>query len=99
MIGAVSHRAPQIPVPRLRIRPTMNMTEWKTMQYLADNPSEEALHQVAIEELAQEVHQPVANVKAIYESEYARLKCEAKIMDYVPLFASRRAREALRRRA
>jgi len=77
----------------------MDKTERKTMQYLADNLSEETAHQVAIEELAEEVHQPVANVKAIYESEYARLRSEAKIMDYVPLFATRRAREALRRRA
>ena len=69
------------------------------MQNSDGNQSEETLHQAAIEELAQEVDQPLENVKAVYENEYARLKSDAKIMDYVGLFASRRAREALRRHA
>lgn len=62
------------------------------------DPNEEAVHQVAIEEIAQQVAQPVASVMAIYDGEYARLKADARIMDYLPLFAARRTREALLRR-
>jgi hypothetical protein len=57
--------------------------------------TEEALHREAIEALAVEIRQPVANVKSIYESEFFRLKSDARVLDYLALFASRRAREAL----
>jgi hypothetical protein len=65
---------------------------------LYDNEAEEALHQRAIQELAQEVNQPIAGVKVVYEGELARLKSDATITEYLPLFASRRAHEALLRR-
>jgi hypothetical protein len=68
------------------------------MQSLYENEEEEELHVRAIEELAQEVNQPIAGVKAVYEGEFARLKSDAKITEYLALFASRRARETLRRK-
>jgi hypothetical protein len=49
----------------------------------------------AIEDLAQETNRPFAEVKEVYEVEFARLKVDARIMDYVALFASRRARARL----
>ncbi len=49
----------------------------------------------AIEALAEELSCPVSEVKDAYESEFARLKQTARVTDYVALFASRRAREAL----
>jgi alanine dehydrogenase len=68
------------------------------MQGLYEDQHEEPLHELAIEELAHEVDQPIATVKAVYEGEYARLKSDAKITDYLALFASRRTRETLLRR-
>jgi uncharacterized protein (DUF2126 family) len=49
----------------------------------------------AIEALAQELSCPLSEVKDAYETEFARLKQTARVTDYVALFASRRAREAL----
>jgi Protein of unknown function (DUF3562) len=49
----------------------------------------------AIEEIALESGRPVSEVKCIYEAELARLKADARIRDYLLLFASRRTREAL----
>ena len=51
----------------------------------------------AIEALAEETNRPFAEVQQIYEAELARLKSDARIMDYVPLFASRRTRASLMR--
>lgn len=65
---------------------------------LYQDDNEEALHRDAIEALAQEVQQPVANVKSVYESEFIRLKSDARVHDYLALFASRRARETLLRK-
>ena len=45
--------------------------------------------------LAQEIHQPVENVKIVYEVEFARLKSRAKVKDYLALLTSRRTREKL----
>jgi hypothetical protein len=45
--------------------------------------------------LAEEIHQPVANVRTVYEREFARLKSNATVKDYLALLASRRAREKL----
>ena len=59
---------------------------------------EEALHRDAIEALAQGVRQPVATVKTVYESQFVRLKSDARVQEYLPLFASRRAREMLLRK-
>jgi len=60
-----------------------------------EDREEEALHQSVVNALAQEIHQPVENVKIVYEVELARLKSRAKVKDYLALLASRRAREKL----
>ena len=49
----------------------------------------------AIEALAQETNRPIADVRRVFESEFARLKRDARVTDYLVLFASRRARETL----
>jgi hypothetical protein len=65
------------------------------MQSPYEDREEEALHQSVVNALAQEIHQPVENVKIVYEVELARLKSRAKVKDYLVLLASRRAREKL----
>lgn len=65
------------------------------MPALYEDRDEEALHQSVVEALAQEIQQPVANVKSVYEYEFARLKSNAKVRDYLALLCSRRAREKL----
>lgn len=65
------------------------------MQTLYKDREEEALHQSVVNALAQEIRQPVASVKIVYEVEFARLKSDAKVRDYLALLASRRAREKL----
>jgi hypothetical protein len=67
------------------------------MQSLYKDKNDEALHQRAIEKLARKVNRPVARVKAVYEDEYARLKIGAKVTDFLGVFASRRACNALLR--
>ena len=42
------------------------------------NRDEEAFHQSVVNALAQEIRQPVENVRIVYESEFARLKSRAK---------------------
>ena len=53
---------------------------------------------ILIESLAAETHRSVPEVKPVYEAELRNLKAEARITDYVALFAVRRTREALLRR-
>jgi acetyl-CoA carboxylase alpha subunit len=65
------------------------------MQSPYEDREEEALHQSVVNALAEEIHQPVENVKIVYEVELARLKSRAKVKDYLALLASRRAREKL----
>jgi len=67
------------------------------MQSLYKDPNDEALHQRAIEKLARKVNRPIARVKAVYEDEYSRLKIDAKVTDFLGVFASRRARATLLR--
>lgn len=67
------------------------------MQALYKDQNDEALHQRAIEKLARKVNRPVARVKTVYEGEYARLKIDANVTDFLGVFASRRARYALLR--
>jgi len=43
---------------------------------------DEELHRRSIEKLAQKIDRPVGRVKAVYETEYARLMSDAKITDY-----------------
>ena len=65
------------------------------MQTPYEDRDEEAHHQSVVNALAQEIQQPVENVKIVYEVELARLKARAKVKDYLALLASRRAREKL----
>jgi hypothetical protein len=60
-----------------------------------ENRDEQALHQSVVDALAREIHQPVENVKTVYEVEFARLKARAKVKDYLALLTSRRTREKL----
>jgi len=65
------------------------------MLALYEDHDEEALHQSVVRSLADEIQQPVANVRTVYEREFARLKSNATVKDYLALLASRRAREKL----
>jgi Protein of unknown function (DUF3562) len=65
------------------------------MADLYNDSGEQASSVGAIRELAEETNRPFAEVKEVYEVELARLKSDARIMDYVPLFASRRTRARL----
>ncbi len=65
------------------------------MTELYNDSDEQANSLGAIQELAEETKRPFAEVKKVYEIELARLKGDARIMDYVPLFASRRTRAKL----
>jgi hypothetical protein len=56
---------------------------------------EEVANVDAIASLAEETRRPLPVVKEVYEAEFARLKADATITDYLVLFASRRARDAL----
>lgn len=67
------------------------------MPPLYTDQKDEALHQRAIEKLARRVNRPIPLVKAVYEDEYARLKIESKVKEFLGIFASRRAREVLLR--
>jgi len=49
----------------------------------------------AIATLAEETHQPFEVVKDVYEEQLARLSANARITDYLVLFASRRTRDVL----
>ena len=61
-----------------------------------DDAADDATLQLkVIEEIALESGQPISEVTKIYEAEFARLKANAHIRDYLPLFASRRTREVL----
>ena len=60
-----------------------------------DSPDEEALHQHAIRNLADETHRPIDEVKEIYESSYQRLKSDARITDYLAVLVRRRTRYLL----
>ena len=65
------------------------------MSTLYEDKDEEALHSFAIEALAEEMRQPIGRVKAVYEREFAELKAEARVKDYLALFTTRKTRESL----
>ena len=48
-----------------------------------------------IQRLATEINRPIDEVKRVYDGEYARLKSDARIFDYLSLFATRQTRAAL----
>ena len=67
------------------------------MSELYETSEERASSLAVIEALARETQRPLDEVRQIYEFEFASLKDNARITDYVPLFASRRARARLLR--
>jgi len=57
---------------------------------------EAALHEAAIDSLANEMHRPVAEIKPHYERELARLQQGARVREFLSVCASRHIRETLR---
>ena len=55
-------------------------------------------HDDVINELARHTHQPVEEVKRVYEREMAALEQNAKVTTFLAVFAKRRTREELSRR-
>ena len=55
--------------------------------------SDEVIH-----ELARKTHQPVEEVKRVYERQMAALEADAKVKTFLPVFAKRRAYAELDRR-
>lgn len=71
-------------------------TRWGTkIHALHKDQKDEALHQRAIEKLALKLNRPIPPVKIVYETEYARLKNDAKVTKFLGVFASRRALDVL----
>jgi len=56
---------------------------------------EDAINEDAITSIAEETHSPLPVVKRIYDPEFARLRADARVTDYLVLFAARRTRDAL----
>lgn len=65
------------------------------MGHLYSDTDQEEVSRNAIEALARETSRPIDEVKEIYEGEFARLRADARITDYLILFASRRTRDTL----
>jgi hypothetical protein len=57
---------------------------------------EQSQHEQAIEALAEELQCDVEQVQQVYERELRKLKSDAKVTDYLPLFVARRTRAVLR---
>jgi hypothetical protein len=49
-------------------------------------------------DLARTTHQPVEEVKRVYERQMAALEVDARVTTFLPVFAKRRTREELDRR-
>jgi hypothetical protein len=56
---------------------------------------QDAVNLDVIATLAEDTHQPFELVKDVYEEQFARLSSEARITNYLILFASRRTRDVL----
>ena len=67
------------------------------MSELNDSAAKQANDLAVIAALAQETRRPVDEVRQVYEVELARVKTNARITDFVPLFASRRTKARLAR--
>jgi hypothetical protein len=57
--------------------------------------NQDAINEDTITSLAQEMRFPLLVVKRVYEAEFARLKADARITDYLVIFAARRTRDVL----
>jgi len=64
---------------------------------LNDSASEQAKNLAIIAALAQETRRPLDEVRQVYEAEFARFKTNARITDFVSLFASRSTKAQLAR--
>ncbi|TMH60020.1 MAG: DUF3562 domain-containing protein [Betaproteobacteria bacterium] len=78
----------------LRI-PSRSSTMWSHVMPDAIDRDEDAINQDTITSIAQEMHYPLPVVRRVYETEFARLKADARVKDYLVLFAARRTRDAL----
>ena len=67
------------------------------MQSIYKDQKDKAMNLRAIERLARQINRPIDRVKTVYEGEYARLKVDAKVSEFLGVFASRRARETVLR--
>ena len=65
------------------------------MTQLSDAAAEQEKNLEVISALAQETRRPLDEVRQVYEVELARLKKNARITDYVRLFASRSTKARL----
>ena len=65
------------------------------MTQLSDPAAEQKKNLEVIAALAQETQRPLDEVRQVYEVELARLKTNARITDYVRLFASRSTKARL----
>ena len=65
------------------------------MTQLSDPAAEQKKNLEVIAALAQATQRPLDEVRQVYEVELAQLKTNARITDYVRLFASRRTKARL----
>ena len=68
------------------------------MQVIYENSAEQALHDGAIDALADEMKIDVSEVRAVYEREYVRLRRAARVRDFLPVLVARHTRDVLRQR-
>lgn len=66
------------------------------MPVMYSSESEAALHEAAIDALANEMHRPAAEIKVHYEVELARLMAGARVRDFLSVCATRHLRQNLR---
>ena len=64
---------------------------------LYKDDADAALHRRAIEDIATERHQPVDDVKVVYEAALSTLKSTARGDDFLPTFTRRRTLNLLGR--
>jgi hypothetical protein len=64
------------------------------MLVLSDR-DDDAINEDIITSIAEETHFPLPVVKRVYDAEFARLRADARVTDYLVLFAARRTRDAL----
>ena len=64
--------------------------------HVSSEAEEQAKHLSAIQSLSEQHHLPAAAVADLYERELDRFRQDALILDYLPIFVSRRVSELLR---
>lgn len=63
---------------------------------LYENVAEQRSHQVAIENVAQDLHRSIEIVNTVYEIVLARYKKKARIKDFLSPLVTKRVKELLR---